>query len=306
MTGKIGIVIVTFNSADVIEACLDSCGDLPAVVVDNASQDATLAQIHARPQLSIIANTANLGFAAAANQGVNRLDSEFILLLNPDVQLRTPLDRLLEAFNDPDTAIASGTLVDTNGKMQRGFTVRRFPSPITLALEALGINALFPSNPVNRRYRCLDLDLTKPQEVEQPAGAFLMFRRKVWAKLGGFDIRFHPLWFEDVDFCRRTANLGLRIRCIPQVQASHIGGNSISKLTWGCREVYWYASLLRYASKHFNSWAFRGVSLAVVLGSVFRAAFRAAKRRSSEPFSVYARVIRLAILCAVRGRKAVA
>ncbi len=306
MTGKIGIVIVTYNSEDVIEACLHSCGDLPTVVVDNDSQDATLAHIHPRPRLSILANTENLGFAAAVNQGVHQLDSELILLLNPDVQLRTPLDALLEAFNDADTAIASGTLVDTTGKMQRGFTVRRFPSPVTLAFEVLGINRLFPWNRVNRRYRCLDLDLTKPAQVEQPAGAFLLFRREVWAKLGGFDARFHPLWFEDVDFCRRTANLGLRIRYIPQAQASHAGGYSIAKLTWSCREAYWYASLLRYASKHFSSQGFRGVSLAVVLGSVIRAAFEAANRRSSEPFAVYARVIRLAIECAVRGRKAVA
>ena len=79
-----------------------------------------------------------------------------------------------------------------------------------------------------------------------------MFRREVWQRLGGFDTQFYPLWFEDVDFCKRACDLGLKIQYVPQVTARHQGGHSIAGLDWACREVYWYVSLLRYASKHFR------------------------------------------------------
>src|SRR5205807_2640796 len=105
---------------------------------------------------------------------------------------------------------------------------------------------------VNRHYRYLDADLDVPATVEQPAGAFLLFRRSVWTQLGGFDEQFRPLWFEDVDFCKRARDLGFEAHYVPQVTAHHLGGHSISKLDWALRTVYWYASLLRYASKHFR------------------------------------------------------
>ncbi len=74
----------------------------------------------------------------------------------------------------------------------------------------LGLNRLWPGNPVNRRYRCLDLDLEAAADVEQPAGAFLLIRRDAWQALGGFDEGFHPIWFEDVDFLKRARDAGYR------------------------------------------------------------------------------------------------
>ncbi len=118
---------------------------------------------------------------------------------------------------------------------RRGFTIRRFPTPLTLWFELCGFNRLWPSNPVNRRYRYLDRDLEQAGPVEQPAGAFLMFRRDVWERLGGFDEGFYPVWFEDVDFCRRAADAGYRIEYVPQVEAEHLGGHSVGQISEGCR-----------------------------------------------------------------------
>jgi GT2 family glycosyltransferase len=161
---------------------------------------------------------------------------------------------------------------------------------------------LLPGNPVNRRYRCLDVDLDRPAEADQPPGAFLMFRREVWQRLGGFDTQFHPLWFEDVDFCKRVRDLGLKIQYVPQVMARHRGGHSIAGLDWGCRQLYWYVSLLRYASKHFRPYAYRGVSAAVVLGSIFRAAIETIRFGSVRPLKVYATVVKIAGLSLIFGR----
>ncbi|HYL37749.1 MAG TPA: glycosyltransferase family 2 protein [Bryobacteraceae bacterium] len=291
---RTGIVVVTYNSGEVIGRCLDSCAGRPVVVVDNASADDTCDLVRRRGAVRLIANSENRGFAAAANQGVAELETELILLLNPDVELQTALEGLEAACARPGVGLAGGRLLDRNGRVQSGFTLRRFPTPLTLAFEVLGLNRLIPPNPVNRRYRCLDLDLSQAQEADQPPGAFLMFRREVWQRLGGFDTQFHPIWFEDVDFCRRARALGLKIQYVPEVTAQHQGGDSIAKLDRSCREAYWYASLLRYASKHFRPYAHRGVSAAVVLGSLLRAGVGMARFRSSRTVKAYMKVARLA------------
>jgi N-acetylglucosaminyl-diphospho-decaprenol L-rhamnosyltransferase len=297
---RAGVVIVTFNSGEVIGRCLDSCAGMPVVVADNASADGTVAAVRSRRGVTLIENSTNRGFGAAVNQGVRALDTEFVLLLNPDAELVSPIEPLEDACER--AGLAAGRLVDAGGRTQTGFGVRRLPTPWTLAFEALGINRMLPWNPVNRRYRYLDGDLDVGTEVEQPAGAFLMFRRDVWRKVGGFDPRFYPIWFEDVDFCKRAREAGFRIEYVPQVVARHRGGHSVGKLEWGSREVYWYASLLRYACKHFRPNGLRGVSAAVALGSVLRAVTQMVARRSLEPLKVYAKVARLATPGLLSGR----
>jgi N-acetylglucosaminyl-diphospho-decaprenol L-rhamnosyltransferase len=299
---RTGVVVVTYNSGDVIERCLDSCAHLDAVVVDNGSRDNTVELVRRRSSVKLIANGTNRGFAGAANQGVAALNAELILLLNPDVELKTSVDALAAACGRELVGLATGQLLDSDGKVQTGFTVRRFPTPLVLGFEVLGINRLFPWNPANRRYRYLDLDLSKPAEVDQPAGAFLMFRREVWQQLGGFDTQFHPVWFEDVDFVKRAHLLGLKIQYVPEVTARHQGGHSIAGMEWGCREVCWYVSLLKYASKHFRPYAYRGVSAAVVLGSMFRAIIGMIRRRSLRPIQIYAKIARIAWHSLISGR----
>ena len=296
-------VIVTWNSGSTIDRCLQSCSKLSVTVVDNASTDDTVQRVLRHPGVYLIQNPENRGFAAAANQGISRSASESILLLNPDVELLTSVEPLAEACADPATAIAAGRLIDENGATQTGFTLRRLPTPATLAFEALGLNRLFPSNPVNRRYRCLDLtpDENTPASVEQPPGAFLCFRRDLWSRLGGFDESFYPVWFEDVDFCKRALQYGA-IRFLPRVIGRHQGGASISHMEWSSREVCWYASLLRYASKHFSPSKFRQVCGAVVLSSAIRLAPGVVKRRTLKAFSVYAKTAGLAASCFIFGR----
>ena len=299
---RTGVVVVTYNSADVVGRCLDSCAGLPIVVVDNASRDATRDVVQQRPSVVLISNAGNRGFAAAVNQGVEALDTELVLLLNPDAELDTPIDPMAQACTREGVGAAGGRLVDGSGQVQSGFTLRRFPTPGALIFEVLGINRMLPRNPVNRRYRCLDVDLDRPCEADQPPGAFLMFRRDLWQRLGGFDTQFHPLWFEDVDFCKRTRNLGVKIQYVPQVIARHRGGHSIARLDRGCRQVYWYVSLLKYASKHFRPYAYRGVSAAVVLGSIVRAAIEMVQWRSARPLKVYAKVAKIAGRSMLSGR----
>jgi len=302
---SIGVVIVTWNSGAAIDRAIASCAGLSVTVVDNASTDDTVERVRRHQDVYLIANSENRGFAAAANQGIARTPDDFVLLLNPDAELLDSVDALAEACANPDVAIAAGRLVDANGVTQKGFTVRRFPTALTLAFETLGFNRVFPRNRVNRRYRCLDLDLDSEADVEQPAGAFILFRRDVWRDLGGFDESFSPVWFEDVDFAKRALKRG-RIRYLPSVSARHKGGASIACLDWSSREAHWYVSLLRYASKHFTPWRFRGLCGAVVLGSAVRSIVGIFERRTLKAIAVYARVASLSMRCLVLGRVPVA
>jgi N-acetylglucosaminyl-diphospho-decaprenol L-rhamnosyltransferase len=287
----IGIIIVTHNSAAEIGACLDAAlaSGAETVVVDNASHDGTIAEI-ARRAVRLITNPVNRGFAGAVNQGFAVLNSPYVLLLNPDAVIQTSLEPLRQACDLPGSAGAGGKLVDATGQAQVGFMVRRLPTPATLVLEALLLNRIWPGNPVNRRYRCLDWDSSSRSVVEQPAGAFFMVRRAVWQELGGLDESFFPLWFEDVDFCRRIRDRGHSLYYIPEGIAKHTGGHSVSHLALEMRLIYWYRSLLRYSAKHFGPFAFRAVCLAVVTGSFLRGMAESALHRSFKPMAAYGRV----------------
>jgi N-acetylglucosaminyl-diphospho-decaprenol L-rhamnosyltransferase len=273
-------------------------------VIDNASEDRTVAEIEVRrrSELQLIKNSRNRGFAAAVNQGIRSSNAEFCLVLNPDVYLRTSIDPLVEATREH--GLASGKLIDKTGRPQTGFTIRRFPTPATLWFELLGSNRSWPSNPVNRRYRYLDRDLEQSGPVEQPAGAFLMFRRDVWEQLNGFDESFQPIWFEDVDFCLRAAEPQYQPWYEPKVAAEHEGGHSIFRMGVATRERYWCASLLRYAAKHFPSSRYRGICVAVLLTSVPRAVIGMIREQSFTPILSCIHITGLAVRCLVSGREA--
>jgi hypothetical protein len=298
-------IVITHNSEDVIGACLDSLRGQAAeiVVVDNASSDGTLGEVLRRQGISLIANPWNRGYAAAANQGIQATAAEFALLFNPDAELVCGLDALVEECREPDVAVCGGMLLGPDGCPQHGFMVRRLPTSATLVFEILGINRIWPGNPVNRRYRCLDLDLNSAADVEQPAGAFFLIRRSAWRQLGGLDEIFHPLWFEDVDFCKRARQNGYRIRFVPEARAAHRGAHSARQLSPSSREGYWYGNLLTYAAKHFHRLSFAVVCVAVVLGSILRAIAGFFRWRSPNSVLAYGRIIRKAGSLLIAGRK---
>ena len=300
----IGIVMVTYNSEAEVGASLDAAVRTGAdvVVVDNASHDGTVAEIRKRGGVRAIVNGTNLGFAAAVNQGIAVLNSRYVVLLNPDAVIQSGLDPLRAACDLPGAAAAGGRLVDAAGASQTGFMVRRLPTPASLILEVLLLNRVWPNNPVNRRYRALDVDYSTLCEVEQPAGAFLMVRRSVWSEMNGLDERFAPLWFEDVDLCRRMVDRGYRVYFEPKAVAKHTGGHSIARLPLEMRRFYWYRSLLAYSAKHFGPMAHRAVCLAVIAGAFPRMAIDLGGERSRKLLSAWGKVVRCAGRSFLRGR----
>jgi N-acetylglucosaminyl-diphospho-decaprenol L-rhamnosyltransferase len=293
---RVAIVIITYNSASEIGGCLDALTaslDVEVVVVDNASADRTVEEI-ARRGVRVISNRSNAGFAAGVNQGVLATTAPLVLLLNPDAHLVTGLEAMANLLETPGTGAVGGMLVGIDDKPQRGFMARNLPTPLTLIFEVFGINHLWPRNPLNWHYRCLGFDPMTTAAVDQPAGAFLMFRRAVWEQVGGFDERFAPIWFEDVDFCARIKTAGFRTYYEPAGVAKHSGSHSIRPLSLENRQRYWYGSLLEYAAKHYRSVAFRTTCVAVAASAALRAVI-AFPREGFKAFAVYGGVFSLAL-----------
>lgn len=285
-------VIVAYNSADAIGACLAAlkahAPGLRALVIDNASTDSTV-EIARQHGAEVIANRENRGFAGAVNQGFRATDTPLVLVLNPDVTLASPLGPLESAASQ--YGVAGGRLTDEQGRTQAGFTIRRFPTPGVLWLELLGINRLWPSSSANRDYRYIGRDLTKPGPADQPAGAFLMVRRDVWERLEGMDESFWPIWFEDVDFCRRAATAGFQSYYEPGSHARHMGGHSIKKIDGAAKQVFWYDSVLRYAGKHYSSGQYRWTCVMALVGAGPRAVLGLLQDRSFKEVGKYLKIL---------------
>lgn len=273
---RCSVIIVTYNSADSISQCLEALvrEDCEIVVVDNASQDDTLQRVQAfaaYPALQVLRISRNLGFAAAVNHGARAANGEALLLLNPDcVAEAGAVKRLIECMQGNGAAAAGGALLQSDGHPQRGFAFRRLPTLGLLLCEVLLVNQLWPSNPVNRRYRCFDADYSKPQPVEQPAGACLAIARYAFEALGGLDESFYPVWFEDVDFCRQLHDRGCAVIYCPEARFAHAGAHSVGRLSFREKQHFWYGNMIRYARKHFSRWQVVVLRLAIAKGVAWR------------------------------------
>jgi len=294
-------IVVTHNSGATIGACLEALAheDCEIVVVDNASADDTVQRIEefvAWNPVCLIANEQNLGFGAAINQGAREATGDVLLVLNPDA-IAEPgaVAALLRCLETTKAAAVGGALLETDGQPARGFAFRRIPTLAPLLYEVLLVNRLWPGNPVNQRYRCLDANYSQQQEVEQPAGACLAVTRTAWDSVGGFDEQFFPVWFEDVDLCKRLHDLGLKIFYCPEARFRHSGAHSVGQLTFRDQQIFWYMNMLRYARKHFSKRQVFFLRSAIVKGMLLRsvaALFGARKAPLGETLSAYWGVVR--------------
>jgi len=289
-------IVVTHNSGATVRPCLEALvgEECEIVVVDNASADDTVQRIEefvAWHPVRLIANEENLGFGAAVNQGAREATGEVLLILNPDA-IAEPgaVAAMLRCLQSTGADTVGGALLEADGQPARGFVFRRLPTLATLAYEVLLVNHLWPGNSVNRRYRCLDVDYSQQQEVEQPAGACLAITRTAWDGIGGFDEQFFPVWFEDVDLCKRLLDGGLKIFYCPGARFRHSGAHSVGQLSFRDKQVFWYTNMLRYARKHFSKGQVFFLRTAIIKGMLLRsvaALFGAGNVPMGEALSAY-------------------
>jgi GT2 family glycosyltransferase len=219
-------------------------------VVDNASGDGTVEMVKSDfPEVELIARAENIGFAAGNNQAMRSGSAPFVLLLNPDTEVRAgALASLGKAFAQSDEigAVAPQLLLP-DGRIQR--SCRSFPRPAAVLLDALGLWHIAPGNTQLGAYRMTYWGHDARRDVEQPMASALALRREVMDQVGVFDESF-PLYFNDVDLCYRLLEAGWRIVFEPAAKVLHHHGQS----TWQVRPAAVLEShrgLMRFYRKHY-------------------------------------------------------
>jgi GT2 family glycosyltransferase len=306
MMPRCSVIVVTYNSGAQVEQCLRALAseDGEIIVVDNDSQDDTVARVQVLAEeipLQLLTISRNIGFAAGVNQGVRAASGELLLILNPDAVAEPgAIDALLACMATSGAGAAGGALLGSDGQLAKGFAFRRIPTLTALLSEVLLVNQVWAGNPVNRRYRCLEADYSRQQLVEQPAGACLAVTRQAWNSVGGMDPAFYPVWFEDVDFCKRLLDAGTSIIYCPDARFHHSGAHSVGQLDFRDKQMFWYQNMVRYAGKHLSPLQVLILRIAICKGMVLRmiASWLGGGPRglpAGEPFRSYARVAKWAI-----------
>src|SRR5262245_46871519 len=214
---QLSLVIVNYQSTRSLQHCLTGLfetmldSDLAIFVVNNDSaQELASVSSSSKSPVHWIQNPSNLGFAAAVNIGFRASSRDFVLVLNPDVCVRTGALRTLFdtlALNS-DAAIALPRLNNPDGSLQ--YSCRRFYNLKTLILRRAPFNKIAPDHPAIREHLMLDWDHQTLAEVDWGLGAAMLVRRAAISEANLFDERFF-LYFEDVDLCLRMRQQGWKV-----------------------------------------------------------------------------------------------
>ena len=260
-------VIVSYNVAPLLHECLASIAEaaeaggitVHVVVIDNASSDHSIEVARANRNTTVVANTRNVGFGLACNQGIaiaRAIGSEHVLFLNPDARLAPDaLAALRNALEtSPRHAIAGPDLRFPDGRPQP--SRRRFPNLATLLVESTplqwrgggidGSSGWPLIEPIIRRYQCADLaDVSGT--VDWISGACLLIRVTALAAVGGFDPAFF-LYFEETDLAHRLRKSGWTCTYTPEARVFHHRSQSADQ-NIGARDRHYYASKMTYAAR---------------------------------------------------------
>lgn len=255
---KLSVVIVNWNSGSYLARLIDSLSPLSenleeVVVVDNASDDSSQEGLSLNSELKVHSLGENLGFAGAANFGIAKVTSDFVLLLNPDLEIvPDTLKKLHELITlNTEVAIVCGALLGEMGESQEAFQIRSFPTVFSVISDALFLDELTELIGLGRKRRGEETSKREePRQVDQPAAAFWLLRKEAWRSVGGFDEEFHPAWFEDVDFCKRLKLHGWKVLYLPQPCARHKGGASLERMSYQSFAKHYYKNQLVYWRKH--------------------------------------------------------
>lgn|SRR5215217_1842902 len=251
------IVIVNWNTGDCLSDCLRSIALAgtglplgPTVVVDNASRDGSAVDLPCPPEVVLISNTANVGFAAACNQGARLGSGQYLLFLNPDTvllpdTLQQALD-FMESAQGAQYGICGGLVLHPDGTP--GISASRFPTLANVVTGTLGLERVVGHWIAPRHLLAAEVTTSGP--VDQVIGAFFLVRRSLFDRLEGFDKRYF-LYYEEVDFCARAAALGAHAFLLSDAKLHHIE-NVSAKQSGGRSLFHSLRSRTLYAARHWS------------------------------------------------------
>ena len=258
MTVTLSIVIVSYNTREDLVRCVDSVlasppsGSYEIVIVDNASQDGSAAEVLARwPSIRVLAQARNLGFAAANNIGIRATTGELVLLLNSDTLVPPgALDALVARLRAyPEAAVAGPRLADGTGRVELSF------GPMISPLAEVRQKVMMVMH--RRRSRLVSAWVARATAAEHfvdwVSGAALLVHRRDAEAVGLLDERFF-LYTEDVDFCAAIRARGRKILFTPAATITHLRGRSRATDPVRMNAAYRHSHIAFY-DKHHPRWA---------------------------------------------------
>jgi len=255
---KLAACIVTYNSdlarvEETVRSLLNCDVDMHLTIVDNASEQGYQARLKRIIQVPLIEAPSNRGFSAGHNLGLeNAPDSEYYLVLNPDVLVhRGTLRKLIEFMDkNQDVGLVSPKILNPDGSMQP--LNKRLPTVLDLFLRRFCPAAMQRLRPVKRRmdhYTMADLGYNRSYVVPYMSGCFMLFRRSILTRAGLFDDRFF-MYLEDADMTHRINRIS-RAVYFPDATITHYwsrGSHNSMKLAW---------VTIQSAFRFFNKWGWR-------------------------------------------------
>jgi O-antigen biosynthesis protein len=255
---ELSVIIVNYNVKLFLEQCL--CSVLKAItgmnaeifVVDNGSSDNSIGYLQPKfPLVRFIANQENPGFAKGCNTGLKQAKGKYILFLNPDTLVPEDCFQKCISFLDSNTdAGALGIkMQDGKGKFLKE-SKRSFPDPATSSFKLFGLSLLFPRSKVFSKYHMGHLKENEIHEIDVLAGAFMMIKKEVLDKVGGFDEIFF-MYGEDVDLSYRIQKAGYKNYYFPESSIIHFKGESTKKGTLNYVRMF-YKAMSIFVRKHYS------------------------------------------------------
>jgi GT2 family glycosyltransferase len=224
----LSIIIVNWNTKNLLLDCLASVYEtvkrisMEVWLVDNASTDGSVEAVKAfYPDVKIIQNTHNLGFASANNRAFERMCGRYAVLLNTDAVLKKGAVEAIYDFmeSNPDAGMACGQLLNPDGSKQN--SIANFPGLPSLLLNETLLRILLP-----KRYPSKRKEYKDPIEVDSCIGACLMVRKKTMDYVGFLDEDYF-FFFEETDWARRIKQSGWKIYFVPSARIVHYQGGSV-------------------------------------------------------------------------------
>ena len=257
---QLSIIIVTYNPGDILDACLQSLAaganaiSYEPIVVDNRSQDGTNEKIQTLyPDVRLIENPENLGFANANNIGLKQAKGDYLLLLNPDVIVEPKaLEQMVHYMDDhPQTGVLGPRVLDTQGNI--ALSAYGAYTPFSILWQYFGLVELYPYIGFGHYWKQLGL-VSDAFPVEWIQGCCFLIRRAVYEQIGGLDEALF-MFAEEPDFCERARNADWQIEFFPGAQIQHFESTTVSRYPL-IRMRHYHISPLHYFRK-------RGKTLAV-------------------------------------------
>jgi len=264
----LSIVIVNWNTREDLLHCLESLvqkGESISreiLVIDNGSQDGIGNEVKKSfPFVHLIENQKNLGFAKAVNQGLQKASGRYVLLLNPDTQVKGEAIEGLISFMEahPRVGISGAQLLNSDGSKQN--SIANFPSLATELLNKNLLRWLFP-----KKFPGKGREYPEPIEVDSVIGACMMVRRDALDQVGLLDEDYF-LFLEETDWCYRMKRAGWKIYHVPQAQVYHFQGKSAEAVKKRAR-IEFYRSRYHFFKKNRGhlQWFLLLIGLMIRLG----------------------------------------